>query len=129
MTNEPALKSKNGARNVIKVILRQNVCPNDQLCNGKGGGHYILFPAILCPLHSITNKEQYEKHLCSQSSHYRKYRQHSHREATSHYHKSTPCVVSKKSWNTKEDNDTCIVCTVVGEKAHVGTKRHRTVKK
>ena len=27
------------------------------------------------PLHSITNKEKYKKHLCNQSSHYRKYRQ------------------------------------------------------
>ena len=31
--------------------------------------------------------------------------QHNHREAASRYHELTPCVVSEKNWNTKEDND------------------------
>ena len=29
--------------------------------------------------------------------------QHSQREATLCYHKSTPCINRKKNWNTKED--------------------------
>ena len=29
--------------------------------------------------------------------------QHSYRDAASYYRESTPCVVSKKNWNTKED--------------------------
>ena len=36
---------------------------NNQLCNGKEGGYYALFSVILCPLHSVTNEEQYEKCL------------------------------------------------------------------
>ena len=39
----------------------------------------------------------------------------SHREAVSCYHKSTPCVVSEKNWNTKKDKSTvsplCMYCT------------------
>ena len=31
--------------------------------------------------------------------------QHIHKEATSCYHESTPCVVSEKDWNTKENKD------------------------
>ena len=52
-------KRKNSARNAIKVILSQNAYPNNQLCNGKGGGHYTLFSAMLHPLRSITNKEAF----------------------------------------------------------------------
>ena len=36
----------------------------------------------------------------------------------------TPCVVSKKNWNTKEGNDACIVHIAVGENAHLGMKKH-----
>ena len=45
-------------------------------------------------LHSVTNEEQHTKCLCSQSSTEntggKHDSQHSHREATSHYHKATP---------------------------------------
>ena len=110
-------------------ILRLNVRPE------KWGGHYASFVAMLRSLHSI-NKEQYKKLLCYESSRYGKCKRkawHSQREAISRYRKSTPCVVNKMNWNTKEDkgmsgHDTCIVCTAVGENARLGTKRRRTVK-
>ena len=35
--------------------------------------------------------------------------QHSHREATSRYCKSTSCVVSEKNWNTKDDKGKSMV--------------------
>ena len=53
------------------------------------------------PLHSITNQELFEKHLCNQSSHYEKYYYEwkpSHTTA-----KLTPFAVSKDEWDTKED--------------------------
>ena len=43
----------------MKVILCHNVHPNNQLCNGKEGGHYALFSAMLPPLYIVTNDEQY----------------------------------------------------------------------
>ena len=60
--------------------------------------------------------------------------QHSHREATLYYHKSTSCITSEKKWNTKKDNDKFMmhvlyVCTAVGEKAHLEMKQNQTVKK
>jgi len=53
-------------------------------------------------------------------------------EAISHYHKSTPCVVSKKNWNKggqRWHHDAYYVATVVGEKAHLRTKQLQAVKK
>ena len=54
----------------MKVISHQNLHSNNQLRNGKGGGHYTLLSAMLCLLHSVTNEEQYKKCLCNQSSCY-----------------------------------------------------------
>ena len=34
---------------------------------------------------------------------------HSHREAILCYHKLTPCVVSKKNWDKKEDKGKCVL--------------------
>ena len=62
MTNELAHITLKG-----RIILHLNVCPNNLLCNGKEGGHHALFSAMFRLLHSVTNKEQYEKHLCNQS--------------------------------------------------------------
>jgi len=41
------------------------------------------------------------------------------------YHKLAPCVVSEKNWNTelRGTNDTCIVCTLVGETARLRMKQ------
>ena len=64
VTAHTALK-KEWCQECLKVILRQNVHPNNQLHNGKGGGHYALFSVMLCPLHTITNEEQYDKCLCN----------------------------------------------------------------
>ena len=109
------IKRKNGSRNAIKVI--QNMRVNNQLRNEKGGCHHALFSAILRPLHSITNEEQYKKHLCNQFSYYKnmgnKYNsQHRHMEAASHYHELTPCIVSEKNWNTKQDKGKFMICVL-----------------
>ena len=45
-------------------------------CHLKNEVFIILsFSAMFNPLHSITNQELCEKHLCNQISHYEKYRQ------------------------------------------------------
>ena len=41
-----------------------------QLLITESCGHHALFSAMFIPIHSITNKEQYEKHHCNQSSYY-----------------------------------------------------------
>jgi len=43
------------------------------LINGTPISQYTSFSAMICPLHSNISKEQYEKHLCNPSSHYRKH--------------------------------------------------------
>jgi len=48
---------------------------------------------------------------------------HSLRKAVLCYCKSTPCVVSKKNWNTKEDKGKSMMCTAVGDKAHGGIQQ------
>ena len=45
------------------------------------------------------------------------------------YCESTPWTVSKKKWDTKEDNGKSVMRAVVCQKAHLRTKLHRTVKK
>ena len=44
------IKRKNDTRNSIKVILHQNMHPNNQLCNRKGGDLYTWFSVLLCRL-------------------------------------------------------------------------------
>ena len=44
-----------------------------RLIIGKPISQYALYSAMFCPLYSNISKEQYEKHLCNLSSHYRKY--------------------------------------------------------
>ena len=52
-------------------------------------------------LHSNTNQEPFEKHLCNQSSHYEKYRYIGKpSRATA---KLTLFAVNKDEWDTKED--------------------------
>ena len=82
------------------------------------------------PLHSSTNQELFEKHLCYQNSHY---------ENTDNFRyegkpsrpiaKSSLFAVSKDEWDTKEDTGKSIVGTAVCQKAPVGLKQCQTVKK
>ena len=44
-----------------------------QLSSEKCSIHYTSLSAMFNPLHSSTNQELFEKHLCNQSSHYEKY--------------------------------------------------------
>ena len=56
------------------------------------------------PLHSSTNQELFEKHLCNQNSHDEKYNDfHFEGEPSRAHAKSTPFPVSKDEWDTKED--------------------------
>ena len=64
-------------------------------------------------LYSVTNKEQYEKHLCSQCTH------------TMENKMLKPCyelppintyAVVEKEWNTKEDKGVSIVVAADGKK-------------
>jgi len=56
-------------------------------------------------LHSSTNQELFEKHLCNKSSHYEKYGRFlvTQRKPSHATTKLTPFTVSKDEWNTKED--------------------------
>jgi len=56
-------------------------------------------------LHSSTNQEVFEKHLCNKSSHYEKYGQFliTQRKPSRTTTKLTLFTVSKDGWNTKED--------------------------
>ena len=50
------------------------------------------------------------------------------REAIPHYHKSTPTIVSKKSWNIKEDKGKSMMHALYStscgwKKTHLGTKQ------
>ena len=55
-------------------------------------------------LHSVTNQELFEMHLCNQSSHYGKYGQFRYEGKPScATAKLTPYTVSKDEWDTKED--------------------------
>ena len=56
------------------------------------------------PLHSSTNQELFEKHLCNRSSHYDKYRRFPlQRKPSRATAKLTLFAVSKDEWDTKED--------------------------
>jgi len=55
MTNEWG-----GTRYALIIILHLKVCSNNQLRAGSEVTHCASFLAMLRPLHSITNKEQYE---------------------------------------------------------------------
>ena len=56
-------------------------------------------------LHSNTNQEVFEKHLCIKSSHYEKYGRFliTQRKPSRATTKLTLFTVSKDEWNTKED--------------------------
>ena len=96
--------------------------------------NYALFSAMIHPLHSITNEEQYKKHLCNQSIVTMEILV----TATGKPHRTIVnqnLVFSAERTGTQikggqmQVHDVCIVCTVVGEKAHLGMKRCQTVKK
>ena len=72
--------------------------------------HYSLFLAMFSPLHSVINKEHYEKDLCNQL---RKALVGKPSHSTS-YHILTPCTVSKDKRDTGKAtgvHETCIVYT------------------
>ena len=63
--------------------------------------HFVV--SHVQPVHSITNQELFEKHLCNRSSHYEKYRQFPlQREAITCYHLIDTYTVSQDEWDTKE---------------------------
>ena len=70
--------------------------------------------SMLCLLHSITNKEQNKKHLCNQSSHYRKIvntvtgKPH-HAVANQHF-----ALSAKRTRTQRQVHDACIVCIACG---------------
>ena len=96
--------------------------------------HYASLSAMFNPLHSSTNQELFEKHLCYQNSHY---------ENTDDFRyegkpscaiaKSTLFAVSKDEWDTKEDTGKSMknaLYVLWYAKRHLsGPKRRRTVKK
>ena len=60
--------------------------------------------AMFNPLHSNTNQELFEKHLCNQNNHYENMDDFRFKGKPSRaYAKSTPFPVNKDEWDTKED--------------------------
>ena len=77
------------------------MCPNNQSHTRKWGYHYTSFVAIYALL--ITHHYKQKKILWNESRSLSKIWDKNQWEATSCYHRSTPCIVSEKNWNTKED--------------------------
>ena len=50
-----------------------NARPSYQLSSEKWSIHYASLLAVFNSLHNVMNQELFEKHLCNQSSHYKKY--------------------------------------------------------
>ena len=83
---------------------------------------YCLKLSIHCPslsavfdsLHSSTNQEVFEKHLCIKSSHYDKYGWFlvTLRKPSRATTKLMLFTVSKDEWNTKEDSGKCLKNTL-----------------
>jgi len=67
--------------------------------------HYPPLSAMFDSLHSSTNQELFENHLCNKSSHYEKYKQFliTQRKPLCATTKLMPFTVSKDECNTKED--------------------------
>ena len=66
--------------------------------------HYASLSAMFNLLHSITNQELFEKHLCNQSNPYENADDFRYEEKPSCASaKSTPFAVNKDEWDTKED--------------------------
>ena len=71
------------------------------------------------PLHSSTNQELFEKHLCNQNSHYENMDSFCFKGKPSYATaKSTLFTIGKDEWDTKEGtawlvHEECIVCTAV----------------
>ena len=65
---------------------------------------------MFTPLHSSTNQELFEKHVCDQSSHYEKYGRFlvTQRKPSRATTKLMVFAVSKDEWNTKEDTGTSL---------------------
>jgi len=92
---------------VIKVAtMKKTMVPCTPVIVWNWSIHCPSLSAVFDSLHSSTNQEMFEKHLCNKSSHYEKYgwflvmqRKPSHATI-----ELTLFTVSKDEWNTKEDN-------------------------
>jgi len=60
MTTDSTLR-QNSATYALIIILSLNAHPNNQLRAESEVALCALFLAMLCPLHSVTNEEQYKK--------------------------------------------------------------------
>jgi len=102
-----AVRIKNCSKStpVIKVATMKNtMLPRTPVIVWNWSIHYPSLSAVFDSLHSSTNQELFEKHLCNKSRHYEKYgrslvmqRKPSHANT-----KLTLFTVSKDEWNTKE---------------------------
>ena len=79
-------------------------------------------------LHSSTNEELFEKHLCDKNNHYEKYGQFliTQRKPSHATTKLTPFTVSKDEWNTKEDTGKSLKNTLTVLRYAKGTSRAET---
>ena len=122
------LQMKNSRRSAsaVKPVTMKFVRLNYQLLTWKWSSHYSSLSAVFSPLHSVTNKEQYQKCRCNQSS----------------YHVGKLCI-APPWFNTLGNqqnemrykggqrwvHDVCIVHTSVCQKAHVRMNRHQNSEK
>ena len=107
----------------IPIIMWLNV---HQLRTEKWGGCYASFVAMFHALHGITNEEQRKKLL---SSCYKKCGQKHDTAKGEPYHAIANWHLMWSAKRTEiQIHYMCIVHTVIGKKAHLGTKWHQTVK-
>ena len=118
-------------------------------CTVKGDRLQLIVPLV-------TNERECKKLLCNKSSHYKKSGhsdfpdrtgpntirrasviEHFSKHACMHkttltsliYHKSTPCIVSKKNGSKMEDKGKSMICVWEWWKAHLRVKQYPIVKK
>jgi len=98
-----AVRIKNCCMSVIEV--KNTMVPCTPVIVWNWDIHCPSLSAMSNSLHSSTNQELFEMHLCVKSSHYEKYRRFlvKQRKPSHTTTKLTPFAVSKDKWSTKED--------------------------
>jgi len=126
----------------IVIMIGEPTHTTPNVRNGTKHPSFIIVSVTLLlklsfnPLHSRTNQQLFEKHLCNQSHHYEKYRWFLLQiEVTNGGHhmpatKSACFTVSKDEWDTKENTGKSIKMHSLWQfKASLRLKQHWTTTK
>ena len=82
----------------LLYMTTESMCSNHNIAKCTPQlAHYILFVAMFCLLHSVTDELNYKKLLCNESRSLRT------TKPVGSYPKSMPFIASDRNWKTKED--------------------------